>query len=378
MNINIVKKKGNLYTLSSKIDKVLEVYLSNDSLQYYLYSPENGTIKELYPQIPKDYHVTVSNCLYESDLVFFASRMRDGDEYIYTIYSCHGDDEPRKMCTFRESADFDENSVDITAFILSENHVLVQRTDWVKWDFEQYLGNLKFELTLYDAETGESFAVTEESYKNNGIKLIKRLDETDIMVKSGFNCLEDSRIPANSEKAALIEGVYFGSMELFIENLKSNSTMHDLNLLVSTYNDKYIVNSGYGDGLIFYTIVQADRKIAETYFCNIKTEEKISFRKEDPDLEDMNYSYVIDGIPYIRIASKKSVDFLNLKSADIDINFPDEEFVDVIGRLFVMKRVKYNHEHLRLYLYPKLKMVLDEKAKYVDSCKVNEDLYIYI
>ena len=154
--------------------------------------------------------------------------------------------------------------------------------------------------------------------------------------------------------------------------------MHELNILVSTYNDQYLVSPGFSDNYLYYTVADADKVHSETFFHNISTEEKISFRNDRPLRDDLDVAYVVDGIPYIKINNENSVDFLNLRSADIDINFPDEEFVALLGKLFIMQKLKYNHNHLRFYHFPKLKMVLDEKAEYAGSCYIGDNYYIYI
>ena len=372
MNIYLVKKNGNIHTLAARGDNILEVYQDGDRLQYFLFTPLKRIIKELYPQIKKEAFVEIFNCTDCQDKTFFCSR--EGE--IITVYSgsVTNNGEPESLCRFN----YDSDDIRITAFILSDKHVLIQKAEPLINASDQYVGRIRFDLTMFDVETQSQYPVTEETYINNGISMIKRISEKDIMLKTGFNCIEDDRILTGSEEDSLIEGIYCGDIDLFIENLKNNSTMHDLKFFVSTYNDKYIISPGCSDNILFYTIVEADKTHSETFFHKILTEEKISFRNDRPIKDDTDIAFVVDGIPYIKINNENSVDFLNLRSADIDISFPDEEFVALLGRLFIMKRIKYNHNHLRFYYFPKLKMVLDEKAEYAGSCRLGDNYYIYI
>ena len=380
MNINLVKKSGQIHTLAAKGEEILEVYQVGDHLQYFLFDPFRRSIKELYPQMNKEAFVRIVNCSGSDDKIFFCCAEKTEKETVINIYrgSITDDDDPILLCSFTEASDYSEKGIRLTAFILSENMVLIQKELPLDEDSGQFIGRIKFDLTLFDAETNEQFDVSEETYINNGISLIRRIADTKFIIKTGFNCLEDSRIPEASEEAALIEGVYFGDADQFCENLKANSTMHELNILVSTYNDKYIVSPGFSDNYLYFTVADADKVHSETFFHNISTEEKISFRNDRPLRDDLDVAYVVDGIPYIKINNENSVDFLNLRSADIDINFPDEEFVALLGKLFIMQKLKYNHNHLRFYHFPKLKMVLDEKAEYAGSCCIGDNYYIYI
>ena len=373
MNINIVKKKKDIFILTPKGDNVLEVYENDGFLDYYLFNPKDRSLTEIAPEIRKSPLIKVFNCAKDSAKVFFCAI----EENRVSVYR---DEEGGAvlLCGMDAGGVVDGINLSIKVFILSETKILIQKEILDRNEENNFVGNIRFELTLFDAFSGQSMEITEDTYINNGICLIKGVSKTEILVKTGFNHLEDDRIPEGSEQDALIEGVYYGSREKFIENLFTSSTMHDLDLLYSSYNDKFILMTESSENYIYYTVADADMVHAETYFYNFRTDEKIVFRNDNFNKDDIDTAYVVDDTPFIRITDENSVDFLNLKSADVEISFPGEEFVSLTGKLFIMRKKRLGKYRLRLYNYPKLKMVLEEKADGCNCIKSGDNYYVYV
>lgn len=383
MNINILKKNGDLYDLSLRDDKILEIYhLENKPvplLRFCVYDPAENSLEEVEPNLEKVAFVNLHASYKPCEEVYYAI-YRSIDDYSIEIrirgYNLHTK-KARTLCRFPESKSVLTSHKRIRAFVLSPSDVLVQTEIVNKKESENLMGSIVFTQTLYSADRDEPLPIYEENFNNNGINSIIPINESEILVKTGFSFLEDSRLSVASKNDALIEGVYRTTSKRLISDIKQQLTNIDMYLITTTYFDKYILRPRITDQFIVFNVVDVKGKTSESLFINYVTDEKFTVRNADIDLTDLRVSYVINNDPYVRRTTNGISEFMNVRTAENDISFMDDTFLAVLGKLFVLESKKGKHTYMKLYNYPKMDVVLNAKYTFVAGICNKDNYYIY-
>ena len=383
IKINLIKKYGDLYDLIVRENKILELYHRETNgpseLFFYVYDPLKNTIAEIEPEVKKaalvNIHVSYKPCTEVYYGVFH--EQADGTVDIEIIAFDLSTKVSRVLCSFNETPDVLTGQKRIKVFILSPTQLLIQTEIVDIQGSDSLMGNILFSQALYDTDTDTPIEIIEENLKNNGINSIIPLNETEIMIKTGFSFLEDSRLSYGSEKDALIESVYTTSISKFTADIALQLTNIDMNLLTSTYFDKYILKPEVKDDYILYTVVNFNDRESDCIFYNYVTGEKLTAKNADIDLQDMRVAYVINNTPYVRKYINNSCEFVNLATAENDISFYDEDYVDVLGNLFITYRRHGRRNHMRVYKYPHMDLLAEEKCNYVAGITHENNYYIY-
>lgn len=384
IQINLIKKQGDLYDLIVRDNKILELYhddtIRPSRLSFSIYDPKRNSITEIEPDISKaafvNIHVSYKPCCE----VYYpvCTEKEDGSVDIDIMAYDLPNQVSRFMCSFNETPDVLTGKKRVQVFILSKTQLLIQTEIVDNQSADSLMGNILFSQALYDTETETPIEIVEENLKNNGINCIIPLNETEIMIKTGFSFLEDTRLAYGSEQDALIESVYTTSISKFTSDIALMLTNIDMPLLASTYYDRYILKPEVKDDYIFYTIVNVNDKESDCIFYNYLTGEKITGKNSDIDLQDLRLSYVINNTPYVRKYIENSCEFVNMLTAENDISFYDEDFVDVCGNMFITYRRHGRRNHMRMYKYPHMDLVLEESCDYITGITVENDYFIYI
>lgn len=383
IKINLIKKHGDLYDLIVRENNILELYHRETNgpseLFFCVYDPKRNTITEIEPETKKaafiNIHVSFKPC---KDVYYGVCYEReDGTVDIDILAYDLSEKSSRVLCSINETLDVLSGQKRIKVFILSPTQLLIQTEIVDIQGAASLMGNILFSQALYDTETDTPIEIIEENLKNNGINSIVPLNETEIMIKTGFSFLEDSRLSYGSEKDALIESVYTTSISKFTADIALKLTNIDMNLLTSTYFDKYILKPEVKHDYILYTVVNVNDRESDCIFYNYVTGEKLTAKNADIDLQDLRVAYVINNIPYVRKYIDNSCEFVNLSTAENDISFYDEDFVDVLGNLFITYRRHGRRNHMRIYKYPHMDLIAEENCNYTAGITHDNNYYIY-
>ena len=384
ININLIKKQGDLFDLIVRDNKILEMYHRDGSgygeLALILYNSKQNTIREIEPEVRKTDLVNIHVSFMPCSFVYYATmEPKENGALDINIYAYDLDHQTSGlMCSFQETEDVLTGKKRIRVFILSATQILIQTELVDVQAVDSLMGNILFSQALYDTETNTPIEITEENLNNNGINSIVPLNENEIMIKTGFSFLEDSRLTYGSETDALIESVYTTTNAKFTADIGLRKSNIDMNLLTSTYYDKYILKPDVKDDYIIYNIVDVKNRESECFFYNFVTGEKIRGKNNDLDSGDMRIAYVVDNTPYVRKYIENSCEFVNLLTAENDISFYDEDFVDICGNLFITTRRHGRRNHMRVYRYPHMDLMLEEKCNYIAGIALENDYYLYI
>lgn len=383
MNISIIKSQSSLYDLSFRDNHILEVYHvykdKIDFLEMKLYNPVDNSVKDICPDVKKAGFIDIRVAYKNVHLVYFVTfDIMDSSTIRAQLIGYDPIDDISNVCAvFEIDKKVLTGDMLVKVFILSEDTFILQ-TEIVKdYKSDILMGTIEFNQWLFTIDSNEPIKIVEENLKNNGISTIEFINDTDIMIKTGFSFLEDVRLKYNSENEALIESVYVTSFSKFISDIGLNLSNIDMELLHSVYFEKYILLPEVKDDYIFYNIVDFKNKSLECIFYNFKSKEFITATQKDVSLNDLRLSYVVDNTPYIRINTTDSVEFINLLTGENDISFYDEVFIDTLGKLFITSKFYGKKSYLRLYNYPKMDGHFDEKCQYISGIYKDSNYYIY-
>lgn len=383
MLINILQKNGDLYDLSWKGTHILEIYHVDhkpaDLLKLCVYDPATNTLEEIQPNVQKVAFVKI-NVSYKPCVEVYYATYRETEDRKIEIHLLAYHLKTKKIrlvCSFTESRSVLTSQKIIRAFILSPSDVLIQTEIVNKKESSNLMGSIVFTQTLYSADLSSPLPVMEENFNNNGINAIIPMNESEILVKTGFSFLEDSRLSVASKNDALIESVYRTTSQKLIGDMKLSLGNIDMYLITTAYFDKYILRPEVIDQFIVFNTVDVASKTSESLFINYVTDEKFTVQNNDIDLTDLRVAYVINNDPYIRRTKGGKSDFVNVRTAENDISFVDDTFITVLGKLFVLEAKNKHHTNLKLYNYPKMDIVLDAKYSYIAGIHNKDQYYLY-
>ncbi|MCF0141782.1 MAG: hypothetical protein HUJ75_00225 [Parasporobacterium sp.] len=381
MNIKVIKSRGNLYDLKAYGDSVLEVYLKNEGpeLGVFLYDTKKNVLTDLDSVIKGYSFLPVYKCFNTADFAYFADYEQISSETIRIRIRQLEGTKAETVCTFEETADILTSDAYIKVFALSPDHFLIQTETVLQDNADRLMGNIKFQLRLYYKGTDTFEDVKDQNLLNNGIASIISVSENLICIKTGYSSLEDHRLLGRDEKDALIESIFLGPVSRFIADLSLGSATQGFTHLSSEYYSKNILRPKCRGDYIFYSVIDYNNLTSDTFFYNYKTEKTITFKRDDIDLSDLYFAYVIKNVPYIRVVDDTgSTQFINLLTTEIDGAFDEEEFRGIHGRNFIFTGVRNHKDHLRIYRMPKWNLIYDCPGTYQGGCRVGEDFYIYI
>ena len=384
ININLIKKQGDLYDLIVRENKIIELYHKDSAvmgeLVFCVYDPGSNTLTEIEPEVKKadfvHFHISYQPC---RDVYYAVCRICEDDTVDIDIFSYDLSGKLSSLlCSMKETTEVLTGRKRVRVFVLSKSQLLIQTEIVDTRAAEKRMGNILFSQALYDTKTDTATPVAEENLKNNGINSIVPLNENEVMIKTGTSFLEDSRMTYGSEKDALIESVYTTTIAKFTADISLKLTNIDMKLLTSTYFDKYILKPEVKDDFICYNVVDVDNRESDCIFYNFKTGEKITCKNTDISLNDLRLAYVIDNNPYVRRYINNSCEFINLRTAENDISFYDEDFIDVCGNLFITSRQHGRKTHMRVYKYPHMDVLHEETCSYIAGIMHDNNYYIYV
>lgn len=381
--INLIKKEGDLYDLISREDKILELYHYEidgcGALQFLFYDPKENRVTEIAPEIRKSDRVGIHVSYKPVYDVYFASTEEKEESALVTLYAYEiATGETREICSLNESKDVLTGEKRIRFYLLSKTQVLIQTEASLHDESVKRMGSILFTQALYNTETQTAIDIVEENLINNGINMITTLNDTDILIKTGFSPLEDSRLAPGSEADALIESIFITSMAKFTGDIMLKKKNFDMKLLVSTYLDRFILRPEVKDDFIVYNVVDINALESDCVFYNYVTGEKTTGKNTEIDPEDMRLAYVVANTPYVRKYLESSCEFVNMKTVENDISFYEEDFIDVCGDLFITSKRHRRGQNMRVYKYPHMDILLDERCRYIAGIRKENEYYLYV
>lgn len=383
MNLNFIKKKDDLYNADIIGKNILELYEDKEKTDLFYrafdYDPGKNRISEIAPDIKKYVLISIQCCIYDPDRFYFASYAITGDVVTFSVYEyVFATSETKLIFSFNEDKSILTIAKKIKIFVLNPSNFLIQTESLAPERLPELMGVISFVIRLFNSESDSFLDIEIPDLINNGINTILPLSENRLMIKCGYSFLEDQRIDGLSEKEALIESVYVTSASKFISDLNINTTAGNLDLIDTAYFDKCISGPGVKDDIIFYNKVDTAKKTEDINFINANTLEKYIYHMDLCDNDIDHIPVVIKGTPYILIREKNRERFLNLKTGLEDMEFINEEFICSDGDILIFNKNRHKKEKMRIYSYPGVKLVFEDRLTFCNMTCKNDEYYIYI
>ncbi len=381
-NINLIKSDKGLYDLIFRKNKIIEMYHGDkdgySSLDFYCYDPLTNVLTQLMSDklILEAVHIHV--CYRPCELLYVATLSADEEDVVCISTFDPETAEISELYSFKADDDIFREDTRLQIFVLSPQHLIIQQEVVDNAASGMLMGNIAFSQFLFNIETGIRTDIIEENMINNGINMIAPLNESDVMIKTGYSYLEDSRLGTASENDALIESVFITSTGKLISDIELKLANIDMQLISSTYNDRYILKPELADDYFFYNIVDIESGKSECVFYDHRNGNRITAKNSDVSREDLRLAYVIDNKPYVRKLIGANCEFINIETGENDISFYDEEFLDSSGRILITAKSYGKKNRMRLYKYPGNDLLLEESCNYITCLNSGDDYYIYI
>lgn len=381
MKVTMVSKQNNLIRVSPVRNRIVEYYQDptrKDLIYILIFDPEKNTCYEAAPEIRKSDYIDITNCIWDSADVFFAScEVSDDGNLTISVYRHNTENgETTMICSFLRKMEILNEDKRVKLFVLNDATILMQTETLHKRISETRMGSIAFSLSLYHLDTGAETQVTETNLKNNGINNIIPVSDKKIMVKTGYSYLEDDRLDSDNESESFIESIYVTTAAKLIADITLARNNLDMPLIDSAYLDSHITRPFVTGDILHFSIVDMKNRSMKCVFYNISTEERTDYAVVGFDPDDLDITYVIRQIPFVRKTTETSESFLNLKLGETDIVFYNERFLALQGNILIMESFG-KRPHMHIYSYPKLKLLVDEDRDYECSCMLHDDCYIY-
>jgi len=382
MNINIVKTEKNLLRARPCPPYIVETYRENQKgrnlLKFFLYDPARNSVFEIAPEILKDEKLPVINCIWQSEVIYFASFEGDDGRDIVNLYGYDVNRKKTELITSFENSLSGLSSNDMVRFFILSDAMLIMQTEKMETaGGTEGKGKLIFSQTLFNYLTGEEVAAADPNIVNNGINSIVPISSTHIMMKTGFSYLEDNRLRPGVEQEALIESVFYGPLSQLISSISLEAGNTVFSMLGTAYHENNIFAPRVSGDYIFFSIVDPKESRSETVFYNYKSDETFRAQSLDIESDNLDTACVVDDIPFIRRQLEDETQFINIRTSRVDSTFFGEEYLDACGKAFILERKRGRKHYIRVYTLPKLKLNCEQSGSYVCSCICGEEYFIY-
>ena len=369
MNINFIKTDNDLFDTVVRGSFIVELYKITDRSESIVKIIAYDTIRNTTEEIKKDLlkldHVRIINASSDNDCFFFASYDLSAPPAVFVNihkYYLHSHKDS-VIYTFADNFDSLKKQA-IRIFILPESNLIIQKKN-----------NDRYELKLYNYESCSSFDIVEYNLVNNGIDTIILLTDSRLLIKTGF--FHSDNESDMQEKNSTIEGIFITTIAKFYADISLYKEIIDMELVYSAFRTETISVPKISGDHIYFTVINYEKNSSVCIFYNRLTAEKISYEIPEFSYSDLNSAYVINNTPYVRISNKLRIDFINLKNAEIDISFYNEQFIGQINKIFICSKKSADRYLKRIYALDKLKIIYEGKIDITHFCCINNDYYIY-
>ena len=381
MNVTLISNHDNLIKAETAGQYIVEYYAvpeRMDLVSIQIFDPEENTISEIEPDIPKIRFIEIINCIWNcADVYFAACDVTESSKLNISVFRYSTKEQSAVMiCSFIKNRDLLNEDKRLKLFILSDSIILMQTEILHRSVSQNMMGNIEFSLTLYNLDSGTETAVSEANFINNGINTVIPVSEKKILVKTGYSYIEDSRLDTGSKNESFIESIYLTTVAKFIADITLEKEIVDMPMIESAYLDRHITKPFVDGDYTHFTIVDAERKITKCVFYQNETEEQTEYSIASFDPDDLYITHVVNNIPYVRRQNGDDITFINLKNAEADVWFYEERFLAQSGGLFLLESIQ-KRQRRHIYSYPGMMRVADEERDYCCLCQTEKNCYIY-
>lgn len=394
MDIKILKNKGHFdgkvvdTNLIFEREKDSSTFENLHVMKYYLHNLDSNERQELLPQSLKYNCAKIYNLTYPIQAVYFTTscKMEDGSMKIDLVRYELETGEGTVLYSIQEELEKINTEVSYRFFILNDTYLLIQKAKRKYTNAGNYYGFFEFELSLYNSKEKQLYPVLDENLLQNGIEWMQVLSETILVMKTGFNLLDENRYQVMEQEDVSIESISILNKGQMISDLIMEKDALDMETIERSYYEMTIPYVKVSGDYLIYSKVDNVKQEEEVIFYNWKTTQKSNcINKNVVRKLDLAKAYIIGNHPFISVDKQSGTEFLNLDTNKIEITLEEDQKLETVKNDFfvVSKSVKKplflkEVTELSVYKYPSMTLLHTEKGEYADAISPDgENIFIF-
>lgn len=391
MNIRFLAQSEYFNGIHIKDDIILEKEYEQGEFEnipkvnYFLYYLEENVRKEVMPHTDKVDIFKITDCVYESDYLYFTeyTDMLDGGLTFNIIRYNIIDHTHTKIISLKDDINMYPDQKEIKIYILDDSNLIIQRGMLKDSSDGLSQGFHSFSLVLFNYRKNKQIIIHDENLLNNGIDFIIPYADNSCIMKTGYPIF-DSGI--SEEKDAAVESLIVLNLSQFVSDLQLEQQKLVLNpidkcffettILKAKILENYLIYSKYNynddeENIVFYDLISK-----ETYTCINKT-------SHDKSL--LNYATVIEKSPYMIMKKSSGTEFLNLFTNEVENTYISDFDIKYVNNNTIISTIKeknlWGKEKISVAIqkYPSKKVILQETGVFIGAVSSNsETTYIFL
>lgn len=394
MNIRFLAQSEYFNGIHLKDDIILEKEYEDSpfenlkKVRYFIYHLEDNVRKEILPRTEKVEVFHISDCAFRSDYIYFTEYDDQYDgTYVFNIIKYNFmDDTWTKLITLKDDMSYYPYQKQIKIFVLNDSNLIIQRAVTRRNLQDNYEGFFDFSTILFNFIDNKQIPIVDENLVLNGIDYIIPFTDNTCIMKTGFSLLEDARHDLLSKEEASVESLIMINVQQFISDLMLEQSNMVMQTIDQAFYDDTISNARIIDNYLIYSKVNFEERAEKVIFLNLSTRESIECINQNvSSVAKLAKTFIINGVPHIRLDKEKKTEFFNLETQEITASFSNElKVVFVNNNIVVTTQKKIGllggiKEYVYIHKYPSTDIVLYEKGKYLGAVASDDDTsYIFL
>lgn len=394
MNIRFLAQSEYFNGIHLKDDVILEKEYEDSpfknlkKVRYFIYHLEENIRKEVLPRTEKVEVFNISDCTFRSDCIYFTEYDDQYDgTYVFNIIKYNFvDDTWIKLISLKDDMSHYPYHKQIKIFVLNDSNLIIQRAIARRNLQDNYEGFFDFSTILFNFVENKQVPIVDENLILNGIDYIIPFTDNTCVMKTGFSLLEDDRHELLSKEEASVESLIMINVQQFISDLMLQQSNMVMQTIDQAFYDDTISNAKIVDNYLIYSKVNFEASEEKVIFLNLSTRENIECINQNVNsVNKLAKTFIINGVPHIRLDKEKRTEFFNLDSQQITVSFDISLNVVFVNNNIIVTTEKKKgllggyKDYVYIHKYPSTDIVLYEKGKYIGAIASDDDTsYIFL
>lgn len=394
MNIRFLAQSEYFNGIHLKDDIILEKeyeespFKNLKKVRLYIYHLEENVRKEILPRTEKLEVFHISDCTYRSDYIYFTEYDDQYDgTYVFNVIKYNFVDGTwDKLISLKDDMKHYPYNKQIKIFVLDDSNLIIQRAVKRRNLQDNYEGFFDFSTILFNFAENKQIPVVDENLVLNGIDYILPFTDNTCVMKTGFSILEDDRHDLLSKEEASVESLIMVNIQQFISDLMLEQPNMVTQTIDQAFYDDTISRARIVDNFLIYSKVNFEAAEEKVIFLNLSTRESIECINQNVDSENkLANTFIINGVPHIRLDKDKKTEFFNLDTKEIAVSFDNELKVVFVNNNMIVSTEKKKSllggfkEYVYIHKYPSTDVVLQEKGRFIGGIASDDETsYIFL
>lgn len=372
MELRVIRncERGHYQKLHGRILQIIEEAGQTADFtekRYYLYDVDNGTRTELLPGLHKYDFIKINDCIMDSEYAYFVIMEESNRETThFSLIRYHIDSGEYSIIYQWEDHLYEyEEDKKCTIFIADINYILIQ------FEYLQENEDSEYEYILYDISTKKSTPVLMDFILSDGLDVILPYSKNMCVLKTGKANGNNNLYLINIKE--MISDMLLNKDDIYREKLIETASDESVSFIKNYKN--YIMikkksRESDNEEIIFYNYLTKEAKVCKSTFGIM--------------------GYIAKDMPYVVYNKKDSTEVYDVDSkktaasfdSNVDVRYICDGFL-VAARHSQKGLLKKECDYTYVYTFNEentgaSKAVFSEKAEYIESIYIDENLYVFL